>query len=169
MDCIWSEGVVCRESIFHSIGFLWVSVGFALMILELIIPGIFIVFLGMAAVLTGLVLFIFDMRFLYQIYFWAFSSGVIIFFGGRAMEKIFPSDKVVSEKTEEPFTGKIVKVTQKITPDVPGRVSYQGTEWTAKSIGSEIEVGRFARIYDKENMTFIVNELSPEEESKEQA
>jgi inner membrane protein len=163
MECIWSEGVVCKESIFHSVGFLWISAGFAMMILELIVPGIFIVFLGMSAVLTGLVLFIFDMRFLFQVLFWAFSSGVIIFAGGRFMEKIFPSDKKISENIEEPFTGKIVKVTQRITPEQPGRISYQGTEWTAKSIGSDLEVGQMVRIYDKENMTFIVNELSSEE------
>ncbi len=163
MECIWSEGVVCKESIFQSVGFLWVSFGLGLMFLELLIPGIFIIFLGMGAVFTGLVLFVLDMKFLHQVYLWAFSSGGIIFLGGRFMEKVFPSDKVVAQKTEEPYIGKIVKVTQKITPEVAGRISFQGTEWSAKSIGSAIESGEFAKIYDKENMTFIVNELTPQE------
>ncbi|MCX7997928.1 MAG: NfeD family protein, partial [Leptospiraceae bacterium] len=75
-------------------------------------------------------------------------------------------DKEVSEKIEESYVGKIVKVTQKVTPTQAGRISFQGTEWSAKSIGSTIEAGEYARIYDKENLTFIISELSAEEKEK---
>ncbi len=166
MECLWSEGVVCKESIFQSIGFIWISVGIFMVIAEFIIPGVFISFLGIAAIVTGLILFFFEMKFMNQIYLWAVLSAILIFFGGKFMERIFPSDKVVSEKIEDSYIGKIVKVTQKVTPEQQGRILFQGTEWNAKSIGSEIQVGEYARIYDKENLTFIINELS-EEEKKE--
>lgn len=163
MECLWSEGVVCKETIFQSIGFIWISAGIFMVIAELVIPGVFISFLGISAIITGLVLFVFEMKFMHQIYFWAILSAVLIFFGGKFMEKIFPSDKVVSDKIEDSYVGKIVKVTQKVTPEQAGRVFFQGTEWNAKSIGSEIEAGEYARIYDKENLTFIINKLSEEE------
>jgi membrane protein implicated in regulation of membrane protease activity len=135
MECLWSEGVVCKESIFQSIGYIWISMGIVMVILEFLIPGIFISFLGISAILTGLILFFVDMKFLNQIYLWAALSTILIFFGGKFMEKIFPSDKVVSDKIEDSYVGKIVKVTKKVTPTQAGRVLFQGTEWNAKSIG----------------------------------
>jgi membrane protein implicated in regulation of membrane protease activity len=164
LECLWSEGVVCKEFFFNSVQYLWISFGIVLMILELVIPGLFVIFLGMGAIFTGCVLFFVPYGFKFQIFVWLVSSILIILTGGKFLQNLFPSDKVKGDPPTENFVGKIVKVISDVNPqNNQGRIQFQGTDWSAKSIGEVIPKGSYARIYERENMTYIVTAVKPEE------
>lgn len=168
LECLWSEGVVCKEFFFNSVQYLWISFGIFLMILELIIPGVFVIFLGMGAIFTGVVLFFIPYGFKFQLFLWLVSSILIILTGGKFLMNIFPSDKVKGDTPTDEFVGKIVKVVVDINPENnSGRVQFQGTDWSAISIGELIPKGSYARIYQRDNMTFTVTAVKPEELEKE--
>ncbi|MCB1176342.1 MAG: NfeD family protein [Leptospiraceae bacterium] len=131
--------------------------------MEFVIPGVFVIFLGMGAIFTGCVLFFVPYGIKFQIILWLVSSLLIIFTGGKFLMNIFPSDKIKGDTPTENITGRIVKVVKDIYPNNnSGRIQFQGTEWSAMSIGEIIPKGSKARIYDRENMTYIVTSIEEE-------
>ncbi|MDX1961060.1 MAG: NfeD family protein [Leptospiraceae bacterium] len=144
------------EQIADKAFFLWITVGVFLCILEFIVPGVFIVFLGLAAIFTGMILYYTGINFYMQLIVWAISSGLIIVAGAQFMKTLFPSNKKFEPTMDESVAGKLVKVVKKVSTEKGGRIMFNGTEWDAVSIDGEIEEGAQARILERKNLTFLV-------------
>ncbi|MCB1142079.1 MAG: NfeD family protein [Leptospiraceae bacterium] len=161
MDCLWNQGVVCQENILNSAFFLWLVGGIVLILMEFIIPGVYISFLGIGALVTAGILFIAPLSVPVQLIIWAISSAVTILAAGQFLKNLFPSEKSFSkEAIRDDYTGKIVKVVKPIIPGQKGgRILFQGTEWDAVSINHEFGVGSKVRIFERDNIQFTVEAI----------
>ncbi len=149
----------------HNLAYLWIGSGLALMVAELFIPGTFVAFLGLSAVIVGSLSYFFELGIWAQGSIWAFSSGLLILVGGTFLRKFFPSASERVILNPEDATGRIVPVTKDILVERKGgRVLFQGTEWDAISKSKRVSAGKKVRIIERENLTFLVEPLDfPEE------
>ena len=140
-------------------GFIWIIVGITLVLLEVIIPGGFVVFLGISAVITGLLAYFeFMVNFGVLFLFWAALSLFLILLFRSQVHKWFPSLERFKPTTEytEMFE-KEVEVVEDVGPDSDeGRVRFQGTTWKAMSREGNLTAGEKAKIIGKKNITLIV-------------
>ena len=145
----------------QNIGILWMVAGIILIILEVIIPGGFVVFIGISAMITGgLSYFEIIEKISIQYVFWAVSSLLLIIIFRRQVHKWFPALErynPISDYTE--MFGKEVEVICEVGPESEeGRVRFQGTTWKAKSREEVIPAGRRAKTVGKKNITLFITE-----------
>lgn len=158
MECIWQVGVVCKESLVNSPFFYWIIAGFGMVFLEFFVPGIFIIFLGLGAIFTGVIVLVAPIQMGTQILVWVLSSGLIILVASQFLKNLFPSDESYAESAnKDDYIGKTVLVVKRVEPgSKEGRVQLQGTEWYATSINHTLEIGENAKVYDRENLLLII-------------
>ena len=135
----------------------WMSFGLVLMILELFIPGTFIVWFGFGAVATGLLLSLFDLSATAQIGFFALFSSISVFFGFFVYKKLFGTNKQTG--TEErvgakKYIGQSFKVVEPIVEGT-GKVAVGDTVWLAKS-DKDIAKGKMVKVVDVKGTILIV-------------
>ncbi len=115
----------------------WFIVGVLMMIVELFIPGVFIVWIGIGALLTGIVVSFFrELPMSYQLLIFAGFSTISVFLGWFAYGKAFG----VSEKEKYPFLNQgakeyIGKSFPLVTPieDGQGQVKIGDSVWPVKA------------------------------------
>jgi membrane protein implicated in regulation of membrane protease activity len=152
---------VCKEEWVNSAGFYWIFGGIFLSIMELFIPGIFVIFLGLGAIFTGALLLVTPLGLSTQILLWVFSSGSIILIASQFLKNFFPSDSSIAESSvEDEYIGKTVLTVKRVeVGNRGGRVQLQGTEWDAIALTHPIEVGEVAKIYDRDNLLLIIEKI----------
>ena len=134
----------------------WLYAGIALMLFEIMTPGLVSLFFGLSALTVALVAWLIPG--LSQGWQWAaFSvfSVLYIMLLRKSMKKTFNGDRAISDNPRDEYTGKLAVVTELITPNKPGRVEFNGTTWTAES-GLELSIGASVRIIGQKNLTFTV-------------
>ncbi|WP_016752335.1 NfeD family protein [Leptospira kirschneri] len=143
---------------------LWIGGGVLLILTEFFIPGTFVAFLGTSGIITGIVVYFFDISIGWQFGLWIFLSALLIYVGSTAIQKIFPAQIEHSiPKNDE--VGKLVPVVKDVLVERKGgRVLFQGVEWDAISKKSRIPKGNKARILSRDNLTFLVEPLELPEE-----
>lgn len=144
-----------------SADWLWLYLGAALMILELVSPGFVVFFFGLAAATTGVLrMFIGDgFSTTWQIFSFALFSVVYLVFLRRLVKKVFLGNTETSQSNfENDFPGKIAVVTERINPPLAGRVILGDSEWTATAENA-IEKGVNVRIVSRDNLTLKVEEI----------
>jgi membrane protein implicated in regulation of membrane protease activity len=140
---------------------IWLYIGSALMILELISPGFVIFFFGLAAATTGvLTMFAGDaFTMMWQLLAFAGFSIVYLVFLRRAVKKVFSGSVEKSASNfEDDFPGKIAVVTEAINPPLSGRVMLGDAEWTAVA-DSPIEKNVNVRVIVRDNLTLKVGRV----------
>jgi membrane protein implicated in regulation of membrane protease activity len=133
----------------------WVVLGLALMGLELLAPGAFLVWLGLAAVLTGMADWAFDLSWqMSALVFAALSVGAVLL--GRA----------VTRRRDEEDEGRPALnrrghslVGQVFTLDAPiaggqGRIKVGDSVW--RVVGSDAPVGATVRVVRVDGATLVV-------------
>lgn len=143
----------------------WLLTGVVLMVLELVIPGLISVFLGLGAILTALLSYFGILESISsQITFFFISSFALILIFRERFSRWFPSlEKRDFKKEEVDIIGKSVEIlsdTDFETSD--GRARFQGTTWNARSLGRVLRSGEKAIIVKRENLTLLL--APPEEE-----
>lgn len=138
---------------------LWLVAGSLLVLLEFLIPGLVVIFLGMGALLTAGVLYmgwITDSYWL--VVFFALSSILMLATLRRLVVRFYPSDSERVEADEEKLViGQKATALTTITDfDFSGRIRYSGTTWTARSMHEEIPEGAAVEIVGRENIHFLV-------------
>lgn len=152
---------------FLSPPFLWSLLGLLLISAEMFIPGFVIFFFGSGAIITGFLSVLFpgiSTNFALQGIIWILSSGLSFGFFRKKFAKIFRGT-ILNEKIDTDL-GHTVKVIEKITPEKPGRVRYQGTSWKAISYTESFEPGTRVDIVEEKNLTFIVSSTILDEDNK---
>lgn len=137
----------------------WLIGGAVLVLLEFLMPGLVVVFIGLGALLTGGILYL---RWITDpvalLAFFGFSSIVMLVTLRRLVMRFYPSDSERVEADEDKLLiGQRATVISTVYPsDFSGRIRFSGTTWSARSEGSAIPEGTEVVIVGRENIHFVV-------------
>jgi membrane protein implicated in regulation of membrane protease activity len=125
-------------------GWLWLIGGVLLLILEVIAPGFFLVFLGAAAMATGLFTLLFGLGTAPQLALFALYAVIAVlvgrrFYGNRSADS---TDPLLNDRAGR-LVGKVVVVVAAVD-DHGGRVRVGDGEWSAR--GGPAAAGERVRI-----------------------
>ncbi|EMY61758.1 NfeD family protein [Leptospira terpstrae] len=148
------------DFIFTNSPYVWIFLGITLLFSEFLLPGTFVMFLGIGALFTGILARLVPMEFYSQVVVWVVSSLVSILVGGTAVRRFFKSESSVDPFIQDDFLNQIVPVeTDILVQRHGGKIRFQGTLWDAISNDSKIPKGNFVRILSRENLTFTVERV----------
>ncbi|MFK8139124.1 MAG: NfeD family protein [Bdellovibrionales bacterium] len=139
---------------------IWLGLGVLFILLEAVIPGGIIVFLGLAAVVTsGLIYFGFITTLTSALISWFIISLLMLFILRSIFMKFFEGDIEVQNVDEEnEYKGAIVEVLEDIYPHKEGRVGYRDSTWRARS-DDKIKSGERAIIVSKDGNDWVVKSI----------
>ena len=123
---------------------LWLIGGVLLLILEVMAPGVFLVFIGAAAIATGVFTLLFDLGAASQLALFALYAVIAVFVGRRfyANRSSDYFDPLLNDRAAQ-LVGRVVTVVEPVD-DHSGRVRVGDSEWTAR--GGPAEAGERVRI-----------------------
>jgi membrane protein implicated in regulation of membrane protease activity len=137
---------------------IWFIIGLALLLLEFALPGLIVFFFGLGAWIVALICLLTDISLNTQLLVFIVSSILSLLCLRKWLKGIFMgyivSKQDITENIEE-FIGKRAVVKEKITPQVPGKVEFHGTNWEAEA-DEEIAAGTPVKIIGKDNITLKV-------------
>lgn len=147
------------ESIFTELGpWNWMVLGFALLALEILVPGVFLLWIGLAALITGAVsLAIWDAP------LWAWQAQVLVFLvlslasaylgnrlmGGRKLD----SDQPLLNRRSEQLIGRTATLAEPIR-EGRGRIQLGDTLWLV--IGPDLPAGTRVRVSSVQGSELVV-------------
>jgi membrane protein implicated in regulation of membrane protease activity len=133
---------------------IWLIAAAVLGIAEMMIPGVFLVWLAAAAALTGVVALLFDMPAAFQFALFGLLSLASVYFGRRwyAANPVESSDPLLNDRVSR-MIGEIVVVVVAIE-NGRGQVSVGDTVWPAR--GAEAPAGTRVKIVGVEGTTLKV-------------
>lgn len=142
--------------------YLWILLGLAIMSMELFAPGFIIVFFGLGAVLTGLLLIFIPMGINTQLVLFAVISILLLASFRKMAQGYFVGRTANPNPTGGPtevFTGETAIVTEDILPNSPkGKVEFHGSFWNADA-DVEIAKGKKVTVLSRRNLTLKVKPL----------
>ena len=136
----------------------WFIAGVALILAEFSVPGVYICFFGIGAILTGIVAWIFrEMPLTLELVLFAFLSVLFLLVCRRFMPKSFRGVVKVdlSDIENDDIADAEAVVVEAIEPDTPGKVEFRGVLWTARAERS-VAVGERAKIRERRNLTLYL-------------
>ena len=128
-------------------GWLWLIGGVLLLAAEVVAPGFFLIFIGAAAILTGVIALALGLSLAPQLAIFAIVAFLSVRILGRRFYQSkydVSSDPVLNDRVAR-LLGKVVTVVQPVTSD-GGRVRVGDSEWSAR--GGPAAVGERVRIVD---------------------
>jgi membrane protein implicated in regulation of membrane protease activity len=144
----------------ETLALVWIGIGVAMVLIELVVPGAVFGFIGGAAILTGVLIQLGHLSGPVNIMMTFFVSSVFFIMVLRtSLLKLFPSHTVVENTDEtEDAIGRIVDVLEEVTPYRRGRIKYLDTSWEAQA-DVELEAGSQAVISGRDGNCWIVKSL----------
>lgn len=138
---------------------IWFLVGLGLLLLELVLPGLVILFFGIGAWVTALITAVTNMNLNWQILIFLVASLLGLVLLRKYLRKRFFSrtNKEIDDQLEE-FIGRKAKAIEDFD-DGTGRVEFKGTQWTARS-DDPVTKGDWVIIRSKDSLTFNVEKPS---------
>ena len=136
----------------------WMIAGGALILAEFIVPGVYICFFGIGAILTGIVVRLFPgLAFTTALFLFAFLSVLFLLICRSFMPRSFRGVVKVdlSDIENDDITDAEAVVTEAVAPDSPGKVEFRGAQWTARA-DRTIAVGERAKIRERRNLTLYL-------------
>jgi membrane protein implicated in regulation of membrane protease activity len=116
---------------------IWVVVGFGLLVVETLTPGgFFFVFFGIAALLVGVLaaLGAAGPDWMEWLLFSVFSVAGILFFRRPLMHRF----KLTHGKKVDSLVGETAVVLEDVAPGAVGKAEMRGTSWTARTAGASV-------------------------------
>jgi membrane protein implicated in regulation of membrane protease activity len=133
----------------------WIVAGLILAALEMVIPGLVIIWFGIAGVVTGiLAIFIHNQYIQFSIFI--VLSGVMVVLSQRIARRITHAEP--EQVGANRMTNAIGLVVQDIKPPELGRVKVNGDEWRAQA-DTEITRGMKVRVLNVEGTHLQVRRL----------
>jgi len=123
---------------------IWFSTGLALAALEMVVPGVYLIWLAVAAILTGILTFVFDPGLVFQVVNFVFLSLIIAYSAKRWLRDrpIVSTDPLMNNRG-----GRMVGETALVALAIDGgegRVKVGDSEWIAR--GLDCDVGTRVKI-----------------------
>ncbi|MCG5052703.1 MAG: NfeD family protein [Myxococcales bacterium] len=150
----------------ETVTWVWFGAGVLLMALELLLPGLISVFLGLGAVTVAVGRWVGLVHGLGASLITWFVSSILLTLALRSVLTRFVPGARERQGTDEDVDafGEVVDVTNTVTDGPGGRVRLHGTTWQARTAEGSIPAGSQARIVYRDNTAFIVEAVSPKEE-----
>jgi len=135
----------------------WLASGLFLAAAEMAIPGVFLIWLAGAAIITGLLAMVVPIALPVQIVVFAVLAIVAVFLGKRYLRDnpIEEADPKMNRRGAR-LVGEVATVSQAIE-DGAGRVHYGDSEWLAK--GADVPAGARVRITGSDGAVLMVEPL----------
>jgi membrane protein implicated in regulation of membrane protease activity len=137
----------------------WLIAGVILAIAELAVPGVFLIWLGAAALVTGAIALALPMPIPAELALFTLSAGIAVV-GGRAVMRRLPiisDDPLLNERTAR-LIGKKVIVVEALTGG-EGRVRVGDSVWSAT--GPDAPVGTLVEIVGADGGRLAVEPTQP--------
>ena len=138
--------------------YLWLALGLLLAAAEILVPGMFLIWLAGAALITGLLAWALPIGLPIQVLIFAVLSIVMVFAGKRYISRnpIQEVDPMMNRRGSR-MVGESAVVVTEISGGT-GRVKHGDSEWLAKAATSEeeIEVGAKVRITGSDGAVLVV-------------
>lgn len=135
-------------------GWLWAIGGVILLAMEILVPGVFLVWIGIAAIVTGIFALLFPIGIAGQLGLFALYSVLAVYVGRRfyGVKGDDSIDARLNDRTAQ-LIGRRVLVVQPVDED-SGRVRVGDSEWSAR--GGPAQPGERVRITGVEGNCLIV-------------
>lgn len=135
----------------------WLSLGLILGVAEMVAPGFFLMWLGLAALIVGLLDYAFPIAIPFQVALFAVLSVLTVFAGKKFLNDnpIATDDPKLNDRGAR-LTGEVVTVVEAIT-DGQGRVKVGDTEWNAR--GADAGVGAKVRVTGADGAVLLVESV----------
>tara|TARA_R110002096_G_scaffold40688_10_gene110360 strand:+ start:1435 stop:1869 length:435 start_codon:yes stop_codon:yes gene_type:complete len=135
---------------------IWFLIGLGLILAEFAVPGVILVFIGIAAWIVALLAWVGVESFSVQLWVFGLMSLGLVAFARRYVKSWF-SGKESNEDggLDEEFVGKVVTVLSAIEKGGFGLVEHKGAQWKAISESSLAE-GDLAEVIARDNLTLEV-------------
>ncbi len=132
----------------------WLSLGLALGIAEMLAPGFFLIWLGLAALIVGLLDWALPISVPFQVALFAILSVLTVFAGKKFLKDnpIETDDPKLNDRGAR-LTGEIVTVVEAIA-DGNGRVKVGDSVWSAR--GVDAAVGARVRVTGADGAVLLV-------------
>ncbi len=136
---------------------IWVALGLILAAAEMLVPGVFLIWLAMAALATGLLTFMFDLGPVMQVVQFVTVALITVFSAKRILRDrpIASSDPLLNNRM-----GRLVGETATVTVAIShgaGRIHVGDSDWSAR--GPDLPVGERVRITGNEGSVLLVEPL----------
>jgi membrane protein implicated in regulation of membrane protease activity len=133
---------------------LWLGLGLLLAVAEMLVPGVFLIWLAGAAILTGVLAFALPIDLPIQIVVFAVAAIVAVFTGRNYIRRnpVTEADPMMNRRGAR-LVGEVVRVTQPII-DGHGKVHLGDTEWLAR--GADAPVGARVRVTGSDGAVLLV-------------
>lgn len=135
----------------------WLLLGIALMVLEVMTPGLVSIFFGLAALVVGVVvLFWKECPAPLQYVGFALLSVVFLFVLRRMFRRAFTGRRTgEADGLDDEYVGQQATAVTEIRPDMAGKVEYHGSHWRAEA-DEVINPGSTVLIVMRDNLTLKV-------------
>ena len=135
----------------------WLTLGLVLAGLEMLVPGVYMIWLAVAAIVTGVLALAFDVSLPAQIVYFAFLSLIIAFSAKRFLgERPIESSDPLMNRRGARLVGETAVVVQAIEHG-SGRVKLGDSEWIAH--GPNVAVGERVRVSGSDGTILLVEPL----------
>jgi len=139
----------------------WLFLGFVMILLEFVNPGVVIIFFGIGAWVVALICLFVDIPINLQLLIFLVTSVLLLVSLRKWFKSLFQRRGAPSQQEDEvldEYFGKQGVVTRAIAPGTKGKIEFRGTYWDADSYET-IPEGETVEIIDKKNITFTVKPL----------
>jgi membrane protein implicated in regulation of membrane protease activity len=132
----------------------WLSLGLILGVAEMVAPGFFLMWLGLAALIVGILDYFLPITLAYQVAMFAILSVLTVFAGKKFLQKNpIESDDVNLNDRGARMTGEIVTVVEPIA-NGHGRVKVGDSVWNAR--GLDAAMGANVRVIGADGAVLLV-------------
>ena len=137
---------------------IWLVIGLALALLEMLVPGVYLIWLAMAALAIAVLAFVSAPPLALQVIAWVSLSLIFAFSARRWLRDrpIVSSDPLLNNRAGR-LVGEAALVTQAIDSGT-GRVKVGDSEWTAR--GEDAEAGARVRIVGARGTELLVEPVA---------
>lgn len=137
---------------------LWVGFGLLLAAAEMLIPGVYLLWIAIAAILTGFLTYALDLSVPMQVVDFAFLSLIIVYSVKRFLRDspIISSDPLLNNRT-----GRLVGQTGSVTQAIEhgsGRIHLGDSDWSVR--GPDLAIGERVRVVGSEGTVLLVEPLA---------
>lgn len=140
---------------FANLGFWnWFIIGGVLLVLEVLLPGTFMLWLGLAAIATGVIALILPLGWQVQVVVFAILSVVSVLLGRRFTPRAEPeSDKPFLNRRADSFVGRVFVLDEPIVSG-SGRVRIDDSMW--RVTGPDCAAGTKVRVERVDGVLLVV-------------
>ena len=134
---------------------LWMILGVVLLILEFIVPGLLLLFFGVGAILTAVIRLWIPIDINAQILVFMISSVVLLVTLRKLLKPLMSGGMLGQVPDVDTYNGLSARVTVAIDPPRPGKVEFNGSEWSARAAHPS-SADTQVTIVHRDNLTLVV-------------